>query len=174
MHTKLKEDKKAKTKAFFFKKEDGVVFNLKLKNLMIDYFKMKKKDVRICLHQSSKDKHHDMIILQQKKNYYTPHKHLAKGETYHMIVGSMMCILFNKIGKIKKVVKINKNEIFRVPKNTVHTMMPISKYTIYHENKPGPFLKKGDSIIPKWAKKYINKSRLVIELKKFNKRINDK
>ena len=111
---------------------------------------------------------------QQKKNYSTPHKHLAKGETYHMIVGSMMCILFNKIGKIKKVVKINKNEIFRVPKNTVPTMMPISKYTIYHENKPGPFLKKGDSIIPKWAKKYINKSRLVIELKKFNKRINDK
>ena len=51
-----------------------------------------------------KSKYHDMVILQQKKNFYKPHKHLRKGETYHIIKGSMICILFNVYGKVKKFV----------------------------------------------------------------------
>ena len=54
-------------------------------------------------------KHHDMIILQQKKNFYTPHKHFRKGETYHIIKGSMACVLFSEKGKIKKICHIKKN-----------------------------------------------------------------
>ena len=169
MPQELIEDKKAITKAFFFKKENGVLFDRSLKKFMIEIFNKSKKDLRVCLHQKSTDKHHDMIILQQKRNYYKPHKHLFKGETYHMIVGSMKCILFNNFGKIKKIVTIKKNEIFRVPKNTFHTMLPISVITIYHENKPGPFIKKGDSIFPNWINKYKNKTELELEIKKFNR-----
>lgn len=169
MRHELIEDKKAKTRAFFFKKENGVLFDKDLKKFMLENFYKNKNDLRICLHQKSIDKHHDMIILQQKKNYYKPHKHLFKGETYHMIVGSMKCILFNNYGKIKKIVTIKKNEIFRVPKNTFHTMLPLTNFTIYHENKPGPFIKKGDSIFPKWIGKYKNKTDLELEIKKFNR-----
>ena len=136
---------------------------------MIQIYNKSKKDLRVCLHQSPMDIHHDMIILQQKKNYYLPHKHARKGETYHMIKGSMKCILFNNQGKIKKIVTLNKNEIFRVPKNTFHTMLSISNFTIYHENKPGPFNKKGDSIFPSWINKYKNKRKLELEINKFSR-----
>ena len=113
--------------------------------------------MRICLHKILIDKHHDMVILQQKKNFYLPHKHLKKGETYHIIKGSMASILFNNNGKIKKIYKLKKDDIFRTPLNTYHTMIPLTKFVIYHESKIGPFLKKNDSIFPKWNNKFDNK-----------------
>ena len=154
----LKEDKKAKTKSFFLTNRN-VYFNNELLKYLEDYYKKNFKDVRICLHEKPTDKQHDMIILQQRKNFYKPHKHLKKGETYHIMKGSMACVLFSNNGKINKICKINKSNIFRTPINTYHTMLPISKFVIYHESKPGPFLKKNDSIYPKWIKKYlINKN----------------
>ena len=113
-----------------------------------------KVDLRVCLHKNSKSTQHDMIILQQKKNFYIPHKHKRKGETYHIIKGSMICVLFKENGEIKKTCKINKGEIFRTPINVFHTMFPITNYVIYHESKNGPFLKKNDSVFPKWIKKF--------------------
>ena len=94
------------------------------------------------MHSNPSASHHDMIILQQRSNTYLPHKHLKKGETYHVIFGKMGCVLFNNDGKIKKICVLKKGNIFRVPKKTYHTMLPISKYVIYHESKIGPFLKK--------------------------------
>ena len=147
----LKEDKKAKTKSFFLTKETKT-FDKNYIKFLEQFFKKKRKDVRICLHISKKSKHHDMVILQQKKNFYLPHKHLHKGETYHIIKGSMICVLFNDNGTIKKVCKLKKNDIFRTPLNVYHTMSPITSYVIYHESKTGPFLKRRDSIFPIWVK----------------------
>jgi glucose-6-phosphate isomerase len=155
MHLRLVEDKRAKSKSFFLKRSSDY-FDNNLLNFLKDYFKEHKQDVRICLHKNSFSLHHDMIILQKKKNFYKPHKHLKKGETYHIITGSMICLLFNNKGKIKKKCLIKKNNIFRTPINTFHTMIPISNYVIYHESKLGPFLKKGDSIFPEWANKIKN------------------
>ena len=87
----LKEDKKAKTQSFFFKTET-TVFNRKFITFLKNCYKSNKKDVRICLHKNPHSKHHDMIILQQNKNFYLPHKHLRKGETYHIIKGKMACV----------------------------------------------------------------------------------
>ena len=50
-------------------------------------------------------------------------------------------------------------------------MVPISKYVIYHESKIGPFLKKNDSIFPKWIKKIIRSKN---EVHKYKKKILDK
>jgi len=161
----LKEDKKAKSKSFFLKKKIGIFDSSLLKFIESDYKKYK-KDLRLCLHENSKSNHHDMIILQQKKNFYIPHKHLNKGETYHIIKGQMGCVLFNSKGKIKYKCKLNKNDVFRVPKNTFHTMLPLTKYVIYHESKVGPFLKKNDSIFYSWTKKFKNNRN---EIKNLNK-----
>jgi len=150
MHLRLVEDKRAKSKSFFLKRSSDY-FDNNLLTFLKKYFKEHKQDVRICLHKNSSSIHHDMIILQKKKNFYKPHKHLKKGETYHIITGSMICLLFNNKGKIVKKCLIKKNNIFRTPINTFHTMIPTSNYVIYHESKLGPFLKKGDSIFPKWA-----------------------
>ena len=85
-----------------------------------------------------------------------------------MILGKMGCVLFNNNGGIKKMCVLNKGNIFRVPKKTYHTMLPISKYVVYHESKIGPFHKKTDSIFPKWVKsynkfKYLNKLSKIIQ-----------
>ena len=151
MLARLIEDKKAKSKSFFLKKETDY-FDKKLLNFLKKYYKKFKLDVRICLHKNSLSNHHDMIILQQKKGHYKPHKHLKKGETYHIIEGSMFCILFNEKGRITKKCLIKKNEVFRTPINVFHTMKPKSEYVIYHESKRGPFLKNKDSIFPRWIK----------------------
>ena len=160
----LIEDKKAKTKSFFFKKE-GQIFNKKYINFLEKYYKKEKKDIRICLHTNTQLKHHDMIILQQSKNFYTPHKHLLKSETYHIIKGTMVCVLFNEKGIIKKFCKLKKSDIFRTPKNVFHTIMPVSKFVIYHESKNGPFVSKTDSIYSKWSNKLTNSKRDIDRLK---------
>ena len=54
----------------------------------------------------------------------------------------MASILFKDNGKIKKIYKLVKHDIFRTPLNTYHTMIPLTKFVIYHESKIGPFLKK--------------------------------
>ena len=79
----------------------------------------------------------------------------------------MICVLFKNNGDIKKTCKIFKGDIFRTPINIYHTMIPISKFVIYHESKNGPFLKKNDSIFPKWKRKFKNK----IERKLFKSKI---
>lgn len=155
MKIELVEDKRAKSKSFFLKKTVDY-FDDNLLNFLKKYYKKYKQDVRICLHKNSSSIHHDMIILQKKNNFYRPHKHLKKGETYHIIFGSMICLLFNNKGKILKKCFLKKDNIFRTPVNTFHTMIPTSRYVIYHESKLGPFLKKRDSIFPKWADKMKN------------------
>ncbi len=165
MKNLIKQDYKAKTTSFFLLKEGEKIDQKYISFLKKSYGK-NKKDIRLCLHKNPKAKHHDMIILQQRKNFYTPHKHLKKGETYHIIQGSMACVLLNNSGKITKVCRLKKNEIFRTPLNIFHTMLPITKYVIYHESKTGPFLKKNDSIYPKWGKKLISDKRLIEKFKK--------
>ena len=162
----LREDKKAKSRSFFLKKDTGLFDNNLLK-FMIKDFKTNKKDLRICLHKDIKAKHHDMIILQQKKNFFLPHKHSSKGETYNILYGSMVCILFKNNGNIKKTILLKKKEIFRTPINIYHTMFPISNFVIFHESKIGQMLKKGDSLFPKWNKKFSSKK----EISKFKNKI---
>lgn len=152
----LREDKKARTKSYIFKKEVNI-FDKKYINFLEKFYFKNKKDIRICMHNSPSAKQHDMIILQQRKNFYRPHKHLKKGETYHIIKGAMVTLLFNKSGKVKKIFKLKRNNIFRTPTNTYHTMIPITKFVIYHESKNGPFLKKNDSIFPHWNNLRIQK-----------------
>jgi len=159
----LKEDINAKTKSFFLD-ESKDFFSIKYINFLKRFNKKTKEDVRICLHKNSKSKHHDMVILQQKKNFYLPHKHKTKSETYHMIHGSMICIIFKNNGKIKKSFILKKNDIFRTPINKFHTMIPLNNYVIFHESRKGPFLKY-DSIFPKWNKKFASK----IEIDTFKK-----
>ena len=80
----LKEDKNAKTPSFFFK-EKMKKFNAKYVKFLENFYKKNYTDVRVCMHSKKNSKHHDMIILQQKKNFYSPHKHLKK-KAKHIIL----------------------------------------------------------------------------------------
>lgn len=157
----LIEDKKAKSKSFFFCNETHH-YSQKHTNFLINFYKKNKKDIRICLHKNKDFRHHDMIILLQNKNLYEPHKHFKKGETYHIMKGSMIYIGFNNKGDIKKVVHLKKGDVFRSPVNTYHTMFSYSKFVIFHESKMGPFMLKNESIFPSWGKKFTDKKSIAL------------
>jgi len=154
----LIEDKKAKSKSFFLNNEEHH-FSQKHVNFLVNFYKKNKTNIRICLHKNKDSRHHDMIILLQNKNLYEPHKHLKKGETYHIIKGSMIYVGFSNKGDINKVIHLKKGDVFRSPVNKYHTMFPYYKFVIFHESKMGPFISKNESIFPYWRKKFTHKSK---------------
>ena len=147
----LVEDKSGKTPTFYLKNEN-IKIDKKLL-LFLERFSLHNKniDARICIHKKKSSKHHSMVLLQNKNNYYRPHKHKSKGDTFLILKGKLACFLFNNKGKIKFKCILKKNEIFRTPNNTFHAILPVTKKVLYFETKKGPFLKKNDSIFASWS-----------------------
>jgi len=110
-------------------------------------------DARISLHTSPDDNFHEMIILQHRGRYFRPHRHTNKGESCHIIRGTVAFFVFNDDGSIAEssVVGENGGMLFRSGPDLWHTVIPISDYAVYHESKPGPYLNQNDSIYPDWA-----------------------
>lgn len=111
------------------------------------------KNLRLCLHESPDSEFHEMVILERRSNYYRPHKHLAKGESYHIIEGTQGVVIFDQDGTVidRCILEPRGNTIYRVGANMFHAVMPLSDLIIYHEAKPGPFIPEKDSVFPKWA-----------------------
>ena len=111
------------------------------------------KNVRLCLHESPESAFHDMIILERRVNYYRPHKHLYKGESYHIMEGEQAVVIFDDQGDVIDtcVLQPETTPIYRVGADMYHMVMPLSELIIYHESKPGPFLPETDSVFPDWA-----------------------
>ncbi len=147
----LIEDKSSKTTTFYLRNENTKIDKKLL--LFLEHYSLKNQnvDTRICIHKNKSSKHHSMVLLQNKNNYYRPHKHKNKGDTFLILKGKLACFLFNNKGKIKFKCVLKKNEIFRTPSNTFHAVMPLTKRVFYFETKKGPFLKKNDSIFANWS-----------------------
>ena len=120
---------------------------------------IKKKNLRLNLHNKNNDSFHNMIIFQWKGTYIRPHKHLYKEETCHMIEGKQQIIILDDNGlNIDNCnLSVDENIIYRINKNTYHTSYIISEYVIFHESKPGPYLGNEDSIYPLWSPSSNNK-----------------
>jgi len=149
-HLNLVEDIKGKTTSFYlqdpYKKVDKSAINF-----LKEYSKNNDNcDVRVCIHASEKSLHHDMILLQNRSNYYTPHKHLKVGDTFYLIEGKLGCFLYEDDGCIRYSCVLNEGEIFKTPKNVFHNIMPITKTVIYHEAKTGPFIREHTKV-PEWC-----------------------
>ena len=110
-------------------------------------------DARISLHQSPSDNFHEMIILQHSGRYFRPHRHQGKGESCHIIRGTVAFFVFNDDGSIADSSVVGKDAglLFRSGPDLWHTVIPVSEYAVYHESKPGPYLNQNDSIYPDWA-----------------------
>ena len=111
------------------------------------------KNLRLCLHEDQNADFHEMIILEQKGNYYRPHKHISKGESYHIIEGTQGVFIFDDEGVVIDtcILEPQGTLIYRVGPDMYHTVMPVTDFVIYHESKPGPFIRESDSIYPEWA-----------------------
>jgi len=111
------------------------------------------RNAQICLHTSLTANFHEMIVLGYQGHYCRPHKHTRKCESCHIIKGEVAMFVFNDDGSVAHcwVVGGDANLICRVGINQWHAIIPITKYAIYHESKPGPFLGEADSLHPDWA-----------------------
>ena len=111
------------------------------------------QNVRLCLHDSPQAPFHDMIILEHPGKYYRPHKHLTKGESYHIIEGAMGVWVFDERGQVADACLLTPEGtvVYRVGVNMYHAVLPLTERVIYHEAKPGPFLGETDSLYPEWA-----------------------
>lgn len=146
-------DKGAKSIAYFCKKKPVKVDKKLIKELKEIAASVGNKNIRLCLHESPDALSHDMIILERKGKYYRPHKHLTKGESFHIIEGLLAVFIFDESGVAidSCILEPEGNFIYRVGVNMYHAVMPLSDLVIYHESKPGPFLGDRDSIYPSWS-----------------------
>lgn len=109
------------------------------------------QNVRICLHSAPEVEHHDMVILEHPGRYYRPHKHIRKGETFHIIAGRLGVLIFEEDGTVVEACDLGPGDILRVGINMFHMVHPVTDPVIYHESNPGPFLGDANSVFPDWA-----------------------
>jgi len=151
--TSVRLDDSGRSAAFFCLKSQIKIDTDLIEELKQASIRMDNGNVRICLHDGPDAAFHEMINLEHRGKYYRPHQHISKGESYHVIEGSMGAFIFDESGEVldANLLTPEKNFLYRVGVGSFHAVMPVSDLLIYHESKPGPFLRQGDSIFPDWA-----------------------
>ena len=107
--------------------------------------KNKKKIIRLCVHKSKKELIHQMFIVHPKNYYVQPHFH-NREESMLILSGKVDVIIFDRKGNKKKIINMgdfNSGKIFyyKLPKNTLHTLIIRSKILFFLEITRGPFQK---------------------------------
>jgi cupin fold WbuC family metalloprotein len=142
-----------KSVAYFCKNEPVRINKKLIAELKKNASAFPDKNLRICLHDTPEALFQNMIILERKNAYYRPHKHLDKGESFHIIEGRMAVFVFNHKGEVVDscILEPAGAIVYKVAVNSFHAIMPLTDLIIYHEAKPGPFLGQRDSIFPEWS-----------------------
>lgn len=142
----------------FNKKEIIEINDQKIQELKQKALKNFSGKVRLCLHRNIRESLHEMIIVLCKNVYIRPHKHVMKTESFHVIEGSFLLIIFDKNGKEIKRILINKeqrknNFLCRLNRNIWHMIIPVTDFVVFHEVTNGPYIRKGSSVFASWAPK---------------------
>lgn len=147
------QDKNAKSLSYYFTTDVARIDDSIIDELIDKSVKNGKCNARISLHTSPDANFHEMVIVEYGGRYYRPHKHLKKGESCHIIKGRVAMFAFDNDGSVVfyNVVGQGQDMISRVGINMWHTVIPLTEYAVYHESKPGPYLREEDSIFPTWA-----------------------
>jgi cupin fold WbuC family metalloprotein len=112
-------------------------------------------NARICLHASPESNFHEMIILERQGYYFPPHRHTNKAQSCAILRGQAAVFVFDDAGNVKRTCVLGRdgNLIFRIGEERYHLTLPLTPFIVYHEGKPGPFQREGDSIYAEWAPK---------------------
>ena len=90
------EDLQAKTKSYFASTKNVSISKDLIEKIEEELKTSNDSSIRLCLHKSPDENYHQMIIGHSKSHYYRPHKHLEKPESYHIIKGKLLCIIFDQ------------------------------------------------------------------------------
>ena len=110
---------------------------------------------RLCLHLSQDDLVQEMLIAFCRGSYIRPHRHIAKSESFHVVEGELLVVLFESDGKPIREISLGplgsgKNFIYRLASDTWHTVVPLSDYVVIHETTTGPWNPSETQVAP-WA-----------------------
>lgn len=122
---------------------------------------------RLCLHRSDDDLLHEMIIVLTRDCLFRPHRHVAKSESYHMIEGRMVFIMFSDDGTpLRAEVLTPPGQggcvCMRISDPVYHAVVPLDDLVVYHETTNGPF-KPGSAILAEWAPEQPQELRKCLE-----------
>ena len=114
-----------------------------------------RKRIRLCVHRDVRDQTHEMIIVHMSGTYVRPHKHLNKIESFHVIEGNGLLVLFDEKGDVTRVVPMGTRSsgrcfYHRLSRALYHTLMIYSDYFVFHETTGGPFIPE-ETVFPEWA-----------------------
>lgn len=99
---------------------------------------------RICLHQSTDDPVHEMIIIHSMAGNHRIHKHFKTSESYQILEGKLEVKTFDDDFHEISSVKLSKEDsnsslLARIPSGQWHVTLPVSDKVIFKETRPGPF-----------------------------------
>lgn len=111
--------------------------------------------IRICAHRNMDDTIHEMLIVLTKGCYIRPHKHIGKGESFHIIEGALDVVEFDEEGNVTNVFSLGdyasgKNFYYRNVGSEYHTVVIRSKIVVFHETTQGPF-RPSDNVPAPWS-----------------------
>ena len=114
-----------------------------------------RRRIRLCAHQSPEDTVHEMIIVHAKDAYVRPHKHLMRTESFHVIEGRMLFVLFCDGGSIEDRIFLGDPGsgdpfYYRISESRFHTVIPLTDWVVFHETTKGPF-RREDTEFASWS-----------------------
>lgn len=113
--------------------------------------------IRLCLHDSPDALVHEMINVFYKDSYIRPHRHPAgKPETYHMLEGEMLTLIFNDTGEVLRKIHLSEKGkehpfLIRTTAGIWHMPIPLSSQVVFKETFTGPFVKETDVEYASWS-----------------------
>lgn len=114
-----------------------------------------RRRARICTHVSPDDAVHEMLIVLAADVYIRPHKHLGRGESFHVVDGLADVIVFDDAGTVADVVHMGPAGsglafFYRMNQSCFHSVVVRSEFFVVHETTRGPF-NPADTLFPSWA-----------------------
>lgn len=139
------EDLIEKGPGIFYSKKIFPIVNSEVINfLKIEAYKNNTKRARFCAHSDKKELQHDMLIVTLNGTYITPHRHYKKNETFTIIEGIVLVLIFDEDGKLEAKIKMGNflsglPFFYRMPPGKFHSLYIESDLLVFIESTLGPF-----------------------------------
>lgn len=103
-----------------------------------------RKRIRLCMHKTTDDLLHEMMIVHTKETYVRPHKHMKRVESIFIVEGRADIVIFDNSGRIDQVIRMGTYEsgrtfYYRIDDPVYHSMIITSENLVFHEVTNGPF-----------------------------------
>jgi cupin fold WbuC family metalloprotein len=110
---------------------------------------------RLCAHPDPSCGLHEMLIVHHRDAYVRPHKHVGKPESFHLIEGTALVVIFEDDGRIRDVLGMapygsGKLCYYRMSVGVFHGILIGSEWLVFHETTAGPF-DPSRTAFPDWA-----------------------